>query len=172
MGRGHSGDAPRISLVQSRRFTSCSVFDPPYCDHSICYCCWGAGKRDAGCALTLAADRADASIATATTTHFARSTGREKGGRAFPPRSGKAFAAGSRCTNRRASLQKAPSVRLSSARAEGGESRKAAPDKGGLGKPLSLSLSLPSANQLIPIPHATPGNERSLLRRRPKPLLS
>ena len=98
----------------------------------------------------------------------ARSTGREKGGRAFPPRSGKAFAAGSRCTNRRASLQKAPSVRLSSARAEGGESRKAAPDKGGLGKPLSL----PSANQLIPIPHATPGNERSLLRRRPKPLLS
>ena len=73
------------------------------------------------------------------TSPAAQQGGREKGGRAFPPRSGKAFAAGSRCTNRRASLQKAPSVRLSSARAEGGESRKAAPDKGGLGKPLSLS---------------------------------
>ena len=67
----------RLAKVQSRRFTSCSVFDPPYCDLSICYCCWGAGKRGAGCALTLAADRADASIATATTHFAARSTGME-----------------------------------------------------------------------------------------------
>ena len=91
---------------------------------------------------------------------------REKGGRAFPPRSGKAFAAGSRCTNRRASLQKAPSVSPPRAQREGKAGRLP------LTKAALESPSLPSANQLIPIPHATPGNERSLLRRRPKPLLS
>ena len=167
MGRGHSGDAPRISLVQSRRFTSCSVFDPPYCDHSICYCCWGARKRGAGCALTLAADRADASIATATT-HFARSTGRrEKGGRAFPPRSGKAFAAGSRCTNRRASLQKAPSVSPPRAQREGKAGRLPL-TKAALESPSLSPLRQPAD----PDSSRHPGNERSLLRRRPKPLLS